>query len=956
MNAHNWNQLSEWHNAWLTGDAAERQQLRTRLATEQPSLIAEADALVASSDVLPRFLETPALVVAAHEIARETVTLSTGDQVGPYQIVSLLAHGGMGDVYRATDIRLHRDVALKMLAHAGAPDSDRIDRFLQEARITAALDHPNIIKVFDVGMFHGRPYIVVELLDGETLRGRLAEGPASVPEARRIAADIARGLIAAHGAGLVHRDLKPENIFLTKSGTIKILDFGIAKLAQPRAPEERFSTFTGVLLGTTGYLAPEQIQGSVVDSRADLFALGAILFETLTGQRAFGRAHTVDTLHAIVHDPAPSVLDHRDDVPATLAAATDRLLEKRPEARFQSAADLTWALEHLDTLSVASAAPRQSPAVPAPPRWRRWIPWTAAAVAIAALAVAAAAVRRAEVPADRTARPLTQFVWSLPDGMTLDSAAVIAPDQHRVAFVGREASGARLFVRDLASLEVAAIAGTEGAKQPFWSPDGRHIGFFARGKLMKVALQGGPPVVLADADDARGGTWGRKDVIVFQPDFRDSGLFRVSADGGPAEPVTQLDEAADEIGHRYPVFLPDGVHFLYQTVSTIDERRGVYLASVDASTPGAAVRLFRSDVPTTYVAGPNHTTGFLLSAVNERIEARPFDPTTLTLTGEPRSITLAAASATLRHEPLLSASPDVLAFAGVPVPSGVHPASVSRDGRDLRLWPDAALSGWLRLSPDGTRLMRTIVDPQGNPDIWVEDLERGPRLRVTTSSDLDVSAVWSPDGRQVAFRSGKRHSPNLSFASADGTGVQKTLPCPRAICEPTDWSSDGRTLLVNADGDVWTFPTSAGGAPQPLLTGKFVERDARLSPDGRWIVYVSEESGRPEVSLRNMTGQPRRQVVSSGGGDQPVWSRDGRELFYVDTRGQLYSVSVRTHNDGHLTLSAATKLDVPRLGERHWGTAYDISPDGQRVYFPHPGSHPIPHELGIVLNWTALLK
>jgi Tol biopolymer transport system component len=251
--------------------------------------------------------------------------------------------------------------------------------------------------------------------------------------------------------------------------------------------------------------------------------------------------------------------------------------------------------------------------------------------------------------------------------------------------------------------------------------------------------------------------------------------------------------------------------------------------------------------------------------------------------------------------------------------------------------------------------MRTIVDPHGNPDVWVEDLARGTRLRVTTSADVDVSAVWSPDGRQVAFRSGRRQSPHVSFASADGTGIQRTQPCPGAICEPTDWSSDGRTLLVNADGDVWTFPTSAGNAPQPLLTGKFVERDARLSPDGRWIVYVSEESGRPEVSLRTMTGQPRRQVVSSGGGDQPVWGRDGRELLYV-AGGQLYSVSVRTHNEGNLTLSAPAKLNVPHLGERHWGTTYDISSDGQRVYFPHPGSHPFPHELGIVLNWTSLLQ
>jgi Tol biopolymer transport system component len=949
-----WDRLSEWHNAWLEGDAAERRQLRTQLATEQPGLIAEADALVASSAVLPRFLQTPALMVAAHEIARETVTLSAGDRVGPYQIVGLLAHGGMGDVYRATDIRLHRDVALKMLAHAGMPDSGRIDRFLQEARITAGLDHPNIIKVFDVGMFHGRPYIVVELLDGETLRGRLAAGAASVSDARRIAADIARGLIAAHAAGLVHRDLKPENVFLTKSGTTKILDFGIAKLVQQRAPEDRFSTLTGVLLGTTGYLAPEQIQGSEVDCRADLFALGAILYETLTGQRAFGGAHTVDALHAILHDPAPSVVDHRDDVPATLVAATERLLEKRPEARFQSAADLVWTLDHLDTSSAASVTARPATAVSAGSSSKRWLPWTMAAIAVAAVAVAAiGALRRGEVPVDR-ARPLTQFTWRLRDGMTLDSAAVIAPDQQRVVFVGREASGARLFVRDLASLDAAAIPGTDGAKQPFWSPDGRYIGFFARGKLMKVAVQGGSPVALADADDARGGTWSQKDVIVFQPGFRDSEIFRVSASGGPVERVTQLAPTAEH--HRYPVFLPDGVHFVYHVISTVDERRGVYVASIDGTPPRASAPLFRSDVPAIYVADPNHASGFLLSAVNERIEARPFDAATLRLTGELSPIAFPAGSTTARHEAMLSASPDVLAFSG-PVPFGQYPASVARDGRDLRLWPAPEITGWMRLSPDGTRLMRTIVDSRvGNPDIWVEDLARGTRVRVTTSSDLDVSAVWSPDGRQVAFRSGKHDAPNLSVASADGTGIERIVPCPGTTCEPTDWSSDGLTLLVNVDDDVWTFPMWPGGAPQALLDGKFVERDARWSPDGRWIAYVSAESGRPEVSLRNMTGPPRRQVVSSSGGDQPVWGREGRELLYVGAGGQLYSVSSRTRGDGNLTLSAPAKLDLPPLAAGHWGTTYDVSADGQRVYFPHPGNRPSPQELGIVLNWTALLR
>ena len=956
MSAYDWQRLSEFHNAWLEGNAGERHELRTRLAAEQPGLLEEADALLASSGALPGFLATPALVVAAHEIAREAVPLSPGDQVGPYQVVGILAHGGMGDVYRATDVRLHRDVALKVLAQAAAPDSDAIDRFVQEARITAALDHPNIVRVFDVGMFRGRPYIVAELLAGETLRGRLAAGPASVGDARRIAADIARGLVAAHEAGLVHRDLKPENVFLSASGTTKILDFGIAKLLRPRAPGEESATRDGVLLGTTGYLAPEQIEGAAVDGRADLFALGAILFETLTGRRAFGRGHSVDALHDVVHGPAPNVAEHREGVPATLAAVTDRLLQKRPEARFQSAADLAWALEHLDNPLSSLNTPRAAPAVLGRKPFPGSTGWPLAAMALASAAVVAVVALVGRDRSPEPGRPLMQSTWSLPPELTLDSAGVIAPDQQRIAFVGRDASAARLFVRDLASLVPVAIPGTEGAKQPFWSPDGQFIGFFANGKLMKVPARGGPPIVLADAPDARGGTWSSQNVIVFQPDMRDSGLFRVSAGGSAVEPATHLDADAGEIGQRYPAFLPDGLHFLYHAGWTNDDQRGVYLARLDAPTSERAALLFRSDAPATYAAGPGRI-GFVLSAVSGRIEARAFDDKRLALIGEPRTLPFTAATATLRHESFLSASPDVLAFTGVPVTSAVHTASVSRDGRDLRISPNAEMTGWLRLSPDGTRLMRTIVDPaRGNPDIWVEDLARGTRLRITTSSNLDVSAVWSADGQQVAFRSSRGSTTNISIASADGGGTQHTRPCPGVVCEPTDWSSDGHTLLVNSDGDVWIFPTSPAGTPQPLLAGTFVERDARLSADGQWLLYVSEESGRPEVLLRSMTGAPRRQVVSAGGGDQPVWRRDGRELLYVDVQGQLHSVSVRRGTGGQLILGAPTTLAVPRLAEHHWGTTYDISRDGERVYFPHPGNHPRPHELGIVLNWKELLR
>ena len=435
---------------------------------------------------------------------------------------------------------------------------------------------------------------MAELLDGrDAARADCggADGAGRGPE------DCDRGRPRAggrHAAGLVHRDLKPENIFLTRSAVTKILDFGIAKLVQDEAARERSSTtrerastMTGVLLGTAGYLAPEQIRGEAVDSRADLFALGSMLFEMLTGARAFAREHTIDTLHAIMHDPPPDLLADRTDVSPALAAILRRLLEKTPADRFQSASDLVWALEHAAGVPVEpTVAPVSRPAERQPahrPRpWSGW--WVGAAVATVAGVLGLASWAWWSGSQSAAAPPssaLTRFTWSLPAGMTLVSAPVVSPDGSRIVFVGYQPPTPMLYVRARAAAEATVVVGSEGAKQPFWSPDGRSLGFFARGKLMKVALDGGAPVVLADAVDGRGGTWSPSGTIVFLPDYRDTGLLRVSADGGPVAPATLLDSAQDETAHRWPVFLPDGVHFIYFVGSTIDERRGVYVSRID---------------------------------------------------------------------------------------------------------------------------------------------------------------------------------------------------------------------------------------------------------------------------------------------------------------------------------------------------------------------------------------
>jgi eukaryotic-like serine/threonine-protein kinase len=958
MSTDRWNRLSEWHNAWLKGDSVERQRLRDELTATSPDLVAEADALVTASSSITGFLETPAFVLTAAQLASDEAALTPGTLVGPYQITNLIARGGVGVVYRAIDTRLHRQVALKMLAPLGTPDELGVDRFLREARITASLDHPNIVKVYDVGTHDGQPFMVVELLEGETLRERLDRGPVVESDVRRIGIEIARGLVAAHAAGLVHRDLKPENVFLTRAGITKILDFGIAKLAPEAVRRDTpASTLTGILLGTAGYLAPEQVQGREADGRADLFALGSILFEMLTGQRAFACENTVDTLHAIVHGSPPDLMRERSDISASTETIVWRLLEKAPEDRFQTAADLVWALEQPAT-HIERVRARIEPATAASTsrvRGRTWILALAASVIIALTWSAWSIGRRSGVTPDPE---VARFVWTLPPDSGLWSAPVVSPDGRRIVWAGVSAGSAQLYVRDLSSVESHALSGTTSARQPFWSPDGRWIGFFARGKLRKIAATGGPVTDIADAPDPRGGTWSPGGVIVFQPIYRDSPLLRVSDQGGPTQPVTTVDLELDDVSHRWPSFLPDGRHFLYFGLSVNDGRRGVYVGSLDEPPAEPTEPLFLSDSGAIYAPGASRAEGSVLSASNGRIEVRPFDAVRLTIAGDARALEVNATAASPHHPALMSASATLLAYASGGIPWGSQFARIDRDGSNLRKEPDNQLSGFPRVSPDGRFLARHRVDPvRSNPDIWVDDLERGTTLRLTTSAEFDLMPVWSPDGTQVAYRSGTLVKPTIGFAAADGSGVNRTMACPKSPCEPSDWSPDGRFLVLTVAGtDVWTMPVGSEGQAQPLLIEPFTERDARLRPDGRWIAYVSDETGRPEVSVRSLTGTARRYVVSSGGGDQPVWRRDGEELFFAGPEGHLYAMPVRPGPNADLSFGTAMKLNVPPLGERHRGTIYDVSLDGRRVYFPHLTDQTPPREFGVVLGWRALIK
>jgi hypothetical protein len=531
---------------------------------------------------------------------------------------------------------------------------------------------------------------------------------------------------------------------------------------------------------------------------------------------------------------------------------------------------------------------------------------------------------------------------------------------------GKDTTSRRLYVRDRESPDdVVAVPGTEDASHPFWSPDSTSLGFFARRRLMKVVWQGGAPVALAgQALFPFGGSWSRSGTIVFAPDVIMAGLRRVSAAAQAAEEATTLNLAVGDTSHAWPVFLPDGGRFLYFVRSAEDARRGMYVGSLDRSADRTDPLLFQTDSNAVYVPLPGSPDGVLLSVVDGRVEARRFDSTTLKLAGDARRIAGVPAAGTTSTQPaMLSASADMLVSAASTVPYGDRLEVVDRSGTRLRVWGEAEAQNWPRLSPDGQLLARQRVDPLRNtPDVWVDDLVRGSTLRVTKAIEPDIRPVWSPDGRSLAyvsgnlpFRPGKR---TLTIAAADGTGVTRAFPCPGEYCEPTDWTGQGLlvNVLVGQSRDVWIVPTAEGAAAQPLLAEAFVERDARMSRDGQWIAYVSEESGRPEVSVRRLVGSPQRIVVSSEGGDQPVWRRDSSELFFIDPQGQLRSVAVRRTRDGRPRFGLPTKLDIPPIGRGHWGTPYDVSPDGNRIYLLRRNDDPLAREIHVVIGWRALLK
>ena len=898
------------------------------------------------------------------------MSLAPGARLGPYEVVSLVGSGGMGEVYRARDPRLGRDVAVKVLPVGFSVDPERLRRFELEARAAAALNHSNILAVHDIGSHNGAPYIVSELLEGETLRDRMNGAMLPVRKATEYAVQIAHGLAAAHDKGVVHRDLKPENVFLAQDGRAKILDFGLAKLteAQPAesvaggAPTMLADTKPGMVLGTVGYMSPEQVRGLSTDHRTDIFAFGAMLYEMLAGRRAFRAETAADTMTAILKEDPPDLPAAERHIPPALARIVDRCLQKNPQARFQSSGDLAFAL---DALSAHSGASEGIPVVAGRRASRERLAWgLAAAFGLGFVAAASLAAVLYLRPASAAA-PLMRFTLDPPDGwdLALGTAPAgsgnvamgplaVSPDGRRVAFLARNKQGnALIWIRALDASAAAPLAGTDRASSPFWSPDSRFLGFFADGRLMKIEVGGGPPTVLCNVNGGAGGTWNRDGIIVFAA--IQSPLQKVHSSGGIPTPAVSLQGA--ETAHTRPVFLPDGRRLLFRALesSTAGQGRRIYAASLDS---GARTELLQSDS-----TNVSYSQQHLLFLRGTTLMAQPFDPDRLALTGEPVPVAEEIQTLGNPQSGVFSVSQNgVLAYQTGSATNWGQPTWLDRTGKAGEAIGDPGVHWELSLSPDGKRAAVTILDQAQSTDLWLLDVTRGLRTRFTFDPANDRGPVWSPDGSRLIFSSNRSGTYDLHQRAASGAGADELLYADRSNKEPLSWSPDGLHLLYTGflkGDDLLILPLAGDRKPTPFADTPFSEVSGQFSPDGRWIAYASNESGRYDIYVAPFPPTGGKWMVSRNGGLVPRWRRDGAEIFYFD--GARH-VAVKVDGRGAaFEVGDVRPLFEPvspvRVGETR--AFYDVSADGQRFLVNMSAGQPRPpRPVEVVLNWTAGMR
>ncbi len=892
---------------------------------------------------------------------------AVGTRLGPYQIEAAIGAGGMGEVYRAKDTRLDRTVAVKVLPAQLAKNPEFRQRFDREARAVSQLSHPNICALYDVGSEEGLDYLVMEYLEGETLADRLAKGALPIDQVLTLGIQMADALDRAHKQGIVHRDLKPGNVMLTKAG-LKLLDFGLAKQQlsaieteiskvsslPTRGPQERALTEEGTILGTFQYMSPEQLEGKEADARTDIFALGCVLHEMATAQKAFSGKSRASLIAAILErEPAP-ISSIAPMTPPALDRVVKTCMAKDPDDRFQTAHDIKLQLQWI-------AEGGSQAGLPAPIAARRRSRERLFMAAAAAFGLTAAALGARLVLNRAEPARIVQSSLLAPEKVAFDFSngpMALSPDGSRVAFIGVGADGkSQIWIRPLSGLSAQALQGTEGGAYPFWSPDNQYVAFFTNGKLRRIDASGGPPESICDAPQGRGGSWGPDGTILLAPNAN-SGIFKVPATGGTPVAVTKLDESKQENSHRWPVWLPEGRHFLYfaQTPQTTSEGSGVgnsvWVGSADGN---GSKLLFRADSQALH-APP----GYVLFWREGSLVAQKFDAAKQSVTGDAFPVAENVQRLPSRNFAYFSISSNgLLVYQGGALAGQSQLAWYDRSGRELEKLSAPGDVARPRLSHDGKRLAVDIRDPQsGNNDVWIYEFARKTLTRFTFDAARDAGPIWSPDDSFIAFASNRKGNMDVYRKPVAGAGTEELLFEGPAEETPQSWSSDGRTLLLESrnganrtrgGGEIWSysFAEKKGAA---FHATEFNAGEPVFSPDGRFAVYVSAESGRFEIYVMAFPGPGGKWQVSTEGGEDPSWSHDGKEIFYIAHGNRLMVVPVKVGPDPE---PGTPKLLFEARFRQDIGQQYNATADAQRFLIAADLSEASASPITLIQNWLT---
>jgi len=897
------------------------------------------------------------------------MSLASGTRLGPHEIIAPLGAGGMGEVYRARDTRLDRSVAIKVLPAHLSSNPDLKARLEREARAISSLQHPHICVLHDIGHQDGIDYLVMEFLEGETLADRLGKGPLAVEQAIKIGIEIADALDKAHRRGIVHRDLKPGNIMLTKSGA-KLMDFGLAKpggltaaasvdvdrALTPSSPTSPLAiptggatplTVAGTILGTFQYMAPEQIEGKEADARSDIFAFGALLYEMLTGKRAFEGKSQISVASAILDKDPESISTVRQQISPTLEHVISRALTKDPDKRWQSAGDIRAELEWAASSGPALGAGAGSASgIPRGSREHALLGIVAAAAVLALMALAIGLWKRPAAGTRLVASILPPEDTPFQLIGDVGAPPVISPDGLSLVF----GAGDRIWIRSLESGEAHALEGTEDGTFPFWSPDSRRIGFFSAGKLRVMDTAGGAPVPLCDASNPRGGSWSTKGVLLFTPRIRD-GLYQIPATGGTPVAVTKVDTSKHST-HRWPQFLPDGDHFLYLATNHAGQREysGIYVGSLSAAgSPGRL--LVRTDANALYASG------YILFLRKSDLMAQRFDVGRTELQGDPVRV----AERALNDQGIWRGAFSVSSNGLLTYASGANSAD---EGQLTWFDVNGKILGTVgergnndpRISPDGHKVALAKYGGP-NPEVWIFDTANGLRTRLSTDS-AGTTPVWSPGGKNIAYMVIPENTSKarLAVRAADGSGSDRLLYQEEQWQSPTDWSPDGRYILYNRGEpgatDIYVMPAANGDKPFPFVATPDWERDAVFSPDGHWVAYTSRQSGRDEVYVAPFPGAGQRSQISSSGAATARWRHDGKALYAVNG-DDILEFPINTER-GTIQTGDPKVLFRTAVGQTLlFSVGYDVAPDGRLLINTLGQSRVGNHPLTLVVNWPA---